>query len=389
MSVVPMNPEKEVLKRYANASQEREEALCCPVEYNSQYLKIIPPEILERDYGCGDPSRFVQEGETVLDLGSGGGKICYIISQIVGPLGRVIGVDFNPAMLELAEKYRLQLAEAIGWDNVTFRRGHIQDLKTDVTAMARYVEDNPIADFDGLQAFENFRAAAPALIENNSIDVIVSNCVLNLVHGADKAQLFSEMYRVLKTGGRVAISDIVSDEVVPEHMASDPELWSGCLSGAYQKRAFLRAFEEAGFHGIEVAKRDESPWRTVEGIEFRSITVTAYKGKAGPCMDHNQAVIYTGPWLKVLDDDGHTLERGERMAVCEKTFRLYTSAPYRDQIIPVPPMEAVDPDKASEFDCRRNIKRHPRETKGADFDLTTEAIEDCCGGGESEDSCCD
>ena len=154
----------------------------------------------------------------------------------------------------------------------------------------------------------------------------------------------------------------------------------------------MRAVEEAGFFGLEIAKRDETPWRTVEGIEFRSITVTAYKGKEGPCMDHNQAVIYTGPWRKVLDDDGHTLERGERMAVCEKTYRLYNSPPYRDQIIPVAPLDAVDPDEAREFDCRRNVKRDAKETKGAGYDLTSEAIEDCCGGGgedEGGESCCD
>ena len=121
--------ESAVRTRYGAASQEKEEALCCPVEYDPQYLRILPAEIIERDYGCGDPSAFVKTGETVLDLGSGGGKICYIASQIVGEAGKVIGVDTNTEMLALAEKYRDELAQKIGYGNTEFRYGKIQDLK--------------------------------------------------------------------------------------------------------------------------------------------------------------------------------------------------------------------------------------------------------------------
>ena len=96
--------ESAVRARYGAASQEKEEALCCPVEYDPQFLRVLPAEIIERDYGCGDPSQFVKTGETVLDLGSGGGKICYIASQIVGAEGKVIGVDTNTEMLALAEQ---------------------------------------------------------------------------------------------------------------------------------------------------------------------------------------------------------------------------------------------------------------------------------------------
>src|SRR6266487_3949669 len=95
-----------VRERYAASAKSQEAELCCPVNYESEYLKIIPSEIIERDYGCGDPSRYVREGETVLDLGSGGGKICYIAAQVVGPKGRVIGVDMNDDMLALARKYQ-------------------------------------------------------------------------------------------------------------------------------------------------------------------------------------------------------------------------------------------------------------------------------------------
>ncbi|MFZ5912618.1 MAG: methyltransferase domain-containing protein [Pseudomonadota bacterium] len=387
MDLIPINPEQEVLKRYGAASQAREEALCCPVDYDPHYLKIIPQEIIDRDYGCGDPSQFVRPGEHVLDLGSGGGKICYIISQIVGAQGSVTGVDFNPPMLELAEKHRAAISAKLGYDNMRFLRGKIQDLRTDIAAVEAWLQANPVrgyADYERLETFRAEQARARPLIADQSVDVIVSNCVLNLVAAQDKAALFAEMFRVLKIGGRVAISDIVSDEPVPEPMQNDPDLWSGCISGAFQEREFLRAFEEAGFYGIAIAKRDSAPWRTIEGIEFRSVTVTAHKGKQGPCLERKQAVIYAGPWAKVEDDDGHVLERGVPVAVCDKTYRLYSREPYGGQIIPVPPLVEIALEDAGQFDCMRSVLRHPKETKGEDYQLTTTAAAGVCG----PDGCC-
>ena len=98
----------------ATPREEVEACLCLPVSYDKALLKVIPDEIIEKDYGCGDPSRYIREGETVLDLGSGSGKACYIISQIVGAKGKVIGVDFNPPMLELARKYQKSIGDKIG-----------------------------------------------------------------------------------------------------------------------------------------------------------------------------------------------------------------------------------------------------------------------------------
>jgi arsenite methyltransferase len=102
--------------------------------------------------------------------------------------------------------------------------------------------------------------------------------------------------RVLKKGGRAVISDIVSDEEVPEELQNDPELWSGCISGALTEEGFLAAFENASFYGIQILKRDRDPWRTVQGIEFRSVTIEAFKGKQGECFERNQTVIYRGPF---------------------------------------------------------------------------------------------
>jgi SAM-dependent methyltransferase len=277
---IAFNAEKAVIERYAAASAAREEKLCCPVSYDPKYLAVIPDEIIERDYGCGDPSRYVRTGDAVLDLGCGGGKICYIASQIVGPEGRVIGVDFNPAMLALARRHQDAIARRIGWNNVSFRMGRIQDLRTDYEALARFAEEHPVSSLESLMVLDEFkreqRIAAP-LVKDKSVDVIVSNCVLNLVAESDRIQLFAEMFRVLRPGGRIAVSDIVADKTVPAKMRQDSELWSGCIAGAFEERQFLEAFEAAGFESVSFDKRDEKPWRVVEGIEFRAATVIARK----------------------------------------------------------------------------------------------------------------
>jgi len=366
--------EAAVLQRYGNAAQEVEACLCLPVSYDRALLKVIPDEILDKDYGCGDPSRHICAGETVLDLGSGSGKACYIIAQIVGAQGKVIGVDFNPPMLELARKYQKSIGDKLGYHNVEFRRGKIQDLSTDLELLEGYLLDQPVrsvADLARLESYENEIRRRQPLIADESVDVIVSNCVLNLVRSADKKVLFAEMYRVLKRGGRVVISDIVSDEPVPEHLTQDLDLWSACVSGAFQEEEFLRSFEEARFHGIRIEELRSEAYQTVEGIEFRAVTVTAYKGKEGPCIERNQAVIYRGPWKQVVDDDGHTLERGARMAVCDKTFNLYSQAPYAGQFVLVPPRQEVATNDAGIFDCSRDHRRHPRETKGMEYNVTT------------------
>lgn len=368
-----INHEAAVMERYGDAARDFEACLCLPVNYDKDVLKVIPDEIIEKDYGCGDPSRYVKAGETVLDLGSGSGKACYIISQIVGAQGKVIGVDFNPPMLALARKYQRSIGDKLGYHNVEFRRGRVQDLGTNLELIEGYLRERPVrsvADLAQLEDFEKKIRREQPLIADESIDVIVSNCVLNLVRPEDKKQLFAEMYRVLKRGGRVAISDIVSDELVPEHLAQDPNLWSACVAGAFQEEEFLRAFEEAKFHGIQIEDFHSEAYQTVEGVEFRAITVTAYKGKEGPCIERNQAVIYRGPWKQVVDDDGHTIERGVRMAVCDKTFKLYSQPPYAGQFIPVPPREEIPMEQAGVFDCARDHKRRPRETKGAKFKVT-------------------
>jgi arsenite methyltransferase len=378
-----INAESEVRKRYAAGAQATEPKLCCPVDYNADYLKVIPKEVIERDYGCGDPSKYLREGETVLDLGSGTGKICFIAAQVVGASGKVIGVDMTDEMLEVARRNAPIVAERIGYGNVEFRKGRIQDLALSIDLLDAELKRRPISDAASFLAADELaqelRVKHP-LIANDSVDVVVSNCVLNLVESGAKRQLFEEIFRVLKIGGRAVISDIVSDEEVPGHLQNDPELWSGCISGALTEEGFLSAFTGAGFYGVQILKRDEQPWQTVEGIEFRSVTIEAFKGKQGPCVERNQAVIYRGPFKEVLDDDNHRMERGRRYAVCDKTYNIYRKAPYAGSFEFVEPLSPIPVEEAQPFDCSRTSLRHPKETKGQDYNVTTDASQ-CCDGG--------
>lgn len=382
-----LNVDSAVRDRYSNAAQQAEASLCCPVNYDARYLEVIPQEIIERDYGCGDPSQHLRPGDRVLDLGSGGGKICYIASQVVGEAGQVIGVDINDEMLSLARQYQSEVSNRIGYSNVDFRKGRIQDLQLNLEPFERWLQEHPIHSTSDWLAAEaeadRLRRESP-LIASDSVDAVVSNCVLNLVKTEDRRQLFSEVHRVLCRGGRAIISDIVSDEDVPEALQNDPSLWSGCISGAFREDAFIEAFEAAGFYGMEILSRQEEAWAVIDGIEFRSMTVQAWKGKEGPCLDRHQAVIYNGPWKTVVDDDGHCLHRGQRMAVCDKTFNIYSSGPYASQITSLPPATDVPLESAASFSCHDEALRDPRITKAGQPTLDMLPGDDCCGDG----TCC-
>ncbi len=387
-----LDVEDAVRSRYAGAAKAPEADLCCPTSYDPRFLAAIPDEVLERDYGCGDPSAYLRPGETVLDLGSGSGKICFIASQVVGEQGRVIGVDMNDEMLALARRAAPAVAQRVGFANTRFVKGRIQDLGLDVEALDRHLAAHPVrgaGDLAQLEAeIERLRRQQP-LIASDAVDVVVSNCVLNLVRPQDKRQLFGEIFRVLRRGGRAVISDIVSDEEVPEHLQRDPALWSGCISGAFREDLFLEAFEDAGFYGIAMVERAATPWRTVEGIEFRSVTAVAYKGKQGACWDQKHAVLYRGPFREVVDDDGHVLRRGVRTAVCEKTYRLFSDEPYRAHVELIPPHVLVPLEDAPPFPCSGGaLRRDPRDTKGADYRLTSEAVATACGPTGNGSGCC-
>lgn len=167
--------------------------------------------------GCGLPTEFAQikQGDVVIDLGSGAGNDCFVARHITGPTGKVIGIDFTPAMIERA---RLN-ADKLGFNNVEFRQGDIEKMP----------------------------------ITSAVADVIVSNCVLNLV--PNKAAVFNEMKRVLKPGGHFSISDVVLEGELPEVARKTAELYAGCVSGAIQKSEYLGLIEQAGFQNITVQKQ--------------------------------------------------------------------------------------------------------------------------------------
>lgn len=377
--------EKAVLERYQAGAKQPEASLCCPTEYESDYLTILPSEIVEKDYGCGDPTRYADVGETVVDLGSGAGKNCYILAQKVGATGKVIGVDFNEEMLALARKYQDEIAGKLGYRNVAFVKAKIQDLKLNLDQLQAWLSTHPVTSIDDLVALEaerdRLRTQQP-LIPDESIDVVVSNCVLNLVRPQDKQQLFQEIYRILKPGGRAVISDIVSDEDPTPEMINDPQLWSGCISGAFREDTFLETFAEAGFYGVEILQRQSEPWQVVNGIEFRSMTVRAFKGQADEGKDTHHAVIYKGPWQKVCDEGGRIFYRGQRRAVSDRIYHRLTApeSPYAQDFIPVPPIDEVPLAAAKDFDEQRSPLRHPRETKGVqDRRTQTNNSSRCCG----------
>ncbi|MGK0238471.1 MAG: arsenite methyltransferase [Candidatus Pelagisphaera sp.] len=365
--IIESSQEGAVRDRYAKAAQSREQALCCPVDYDPQYLKAIPSEVIERDYGCGDPSRYLNPGETVLDLGSGTGKICFIASQVVGAEGQVIGVDMTDDMLDVARRATTEVAENIGYANVSFRKGRIQDLKLDLDDLEQSLSEKPIGDANGFleleERVERLRSERP-MIEDDSIDAIVSNCVLNLVDADKKRLMFTELFRVLKVGGRAIISDIVSDQPVTEKMMQDAELWSGCLSGAMTESDFLEAFEVAGFYGIRFRKFDVEPWRVIDGVVFRSVTIEAFKGASIESEEAVFEAIYQGPFKAIQDEDGQIWERGQRQSIGEAAFERLKASPYSG--------------------CFAFLGLTGSDSKRIEYQAVSANSSDCCSG----DSCC-
>ena len=190
---------------------------CCSPEnnlYPADLLTTLPTDISSTSYGCGDPITLasLKPGETVLDLGSGAGMDCLLASQKVGPEGRVIGVDMTPEMIERAQAN----AKRVNAANVEFRHGYLESLP----------------------------------VESNTIDVIISNCVINL--SPDKEKVFNEAFRVLAPGGKLAVSDIVTDGELPEIVRNSLSAWAGCVAGAVEAKEYISMMEAVGFTDISI-----------------------------------------------------------------------------------------------------------------------------------------
>ena len=278
---------------YGDAAEHPQPELCCPVQPDAKDLEHIPAEVVERFYGCGSPvtAASLTPGESLLDLGSGAGIDCFIAAKQVGAAGRVYGVDMTDQMLSVARECQQKVAAVLGYDAVEFRRGYLEEIPLDESA----------------------------------VEVVTSNCVINL--SPDKSRVFREIWRVLKNYGRLVVADIVSDQPVPPKMRADGRLWGECISGALTEEAFLAGVEKAGFYGVSVLRK--SFWREVEGCKFYSITVRGYKfQKQAGCRFVGQHAIYLGPLKAVVDEEGHLFPRGEAIEVCSDTADKLSHAPY-------------------------------------------------------------
>jgi radical SAM protein with 4Fe4S-binding SPASM domain len=238
---------KTVKKKFSNAAYNPVADYYCPTGYDPKDLAHIPNEVLDVSYGCGNPAALadIKKGETIVDLGAGGGIDCFIAAKRLGKKGKVIGIDMTDEMLEKARESSGKVGEVLGYDIVEFRTGNIMELPVD----------------------------------SDSVDLVISNCVINLTE--DKDKVLEEIYRILKPGGRFIISDIVSDKPVPGYLKRDKELWNACLSGALTDRKFTEVAENAGFSNVTMT--NNYLYKKVEFIEFYSITLKGSKPQEVGC----------------------------------------------------------------------------------------------------------
>ena len=289
---------EDVQEFYSRAAISTQESLCCPTQYNDQDLSHIPAEVREISYGCGSPVNRaqIQNSETVVDLGSGGGIDCFIAAKYVGREGKVFGIDMTDAMLGVATKNAVRVAENLGYSNVEFKKGFLE--------------------------------AIP--LEDASADLVTSNCVINL--SLNKNEVFKEIHRILKPGGRFVIADIISETPVPAEMRNQQELWGECVSGALTLSEFLDAVRPNGFHGFLIGK--DYLWKEVKGIKFYSYTLAGYKApdSESSCGAGELTATYAGPF-DAITVEGTTYPLGVAVAVEADRARIFENHPYTGQFI--------------------------------------------------------
>lgn len=287
---------------------------CCDIQAMPGYLKErlsrIHPEILKKFYGCGSPLPQALEGIKALDLGCGSGRDTYLLSSLVGEGGKVLGIDMTPEQLDIAIRYRdWQMQEfKFTEPNVHFSEGHIEDLKL-------------------------------CGVESDSLDLVVSNCVINL--STDKKKVFREIFRVLKNGGELFFSDVFVDRRLPDDVRNDPEAYGECLGGALYIEDFRRILLECGcpdFRVVEtspIAVEDERISSLVGNARFCSLTLRAFKLESleDRCEDYGQFATYLGTMFECPSgfklDDHHYFEAHRPMAVCGNTAAMIYETRYR------------------------------------------------------------
>ena len=302
---------KEVVQEYYGKvlqhSGDLQTNACCTdgamPDYVRRLMANIHDEVAARYYGCGLVMPQRVEGTRILDLGSGSGRDCYLLAQLTGESGSVLGVDMTEEQVAVARRHLDWHRERFGYarSNVEFRLGHIERL-------------------DALE------------LAANSFDIIVSNCVINL--SPDKPAVLREAFRLLKPGGELYFSDVYADRRVPPELVSDPVLYGECLSGALYWNDFHNLAREAGFPDPRLVEDraltidNESIRERIGHIRFFSATYRLFKlqGLESHCEDYGQAVIYRGgiPHSEnlFLLDKHHTMEKGKVFPVCGNTYRM-------------------------------------------------------------------
>jgi ubiquinone/menaquinone biosynthesis C-methylase UbiE len=272
--------------------------------YVKKALANVHDEVLAKYYGCGLIIPTTLKGMRVLDLGSGSGRDCYVLSQLVGEDGSVLGVDMTDAQLEVANRHVQWHAEKFGYSkpNTEFRKGFIEKL-------------------------------GELGLEDSSFDIVVSNCVINL--SPDKDSVLREVFRVLKPGGELYFSDVYSDRRIPQHLRENKVLWGECISGALYWNDFVNLGKKHGFDDprlvgdsvITVNNAKLEP--LVAAYKFFSATYRLFKlpGLLEPaCEDYGQAVIYRGTIEEMPDtfvlDGHHRIEKGRVFPVCGNTYNM-------------------------------------------------------------------
>lgn len=288
---------------------------CCTDSALPAYLKPvlanIHDEVMTRYYGCGLIAPDALHGMRILDLGCGAGRDVYALSALVGEAGSVIGVDMTDEQLAVANRHRDYHADKFGFrqSNVTFLKGYIEKL-------------------DELD------------LPDNSIDIIVSNCVINL--SPDKAAVLREAHRLLKPGGELYFSDVYSDKRVPAELAADPVLYGECLGGALYWNDFQNLAKRCGFADPRLVEdrpisiSNPAIEEKIGHIRFFSATYRLFKidGLEPACEDYGQAVVYKGtvahqPQVFRLDKH-HLIQRGKIFPVCGNTYRMLQESRFRD-----------------------------------------------------------
>ncbi len=298
---------KEYYGKILKNKEELKTSACCSSDgfplHIRNILSNIEREVLDKFYGCGSPIPDVLDGRVVLDLGCGTGRDVYIISKLVGESGHVIGVDMTDEQLAVANKYLDLQTKRFGFKkpNVTFKKGYIEDLRS-------------------------------IGIEDNSVDVVISNCVLNLSY--DKKEAFKEIFRVLKPGGELYFSDIFSGRRIPKEYCDDPVLYGECLSGAMYTEDFRRLLMDLGCpdHRVISSTRLSLNNKEIEDkigmIDFYSMTIRVFNlvNLEDICEDYGQVATYNGlidncPHFFDLDDH-HRFITGKPMLVCGNTASM-------------------------------------------------------------------